>query len=148
MRIDRINLYISLFIITIGSLLLGYSFFVEFTLLNSEPGSTGPMFLPRYFLLVWIISGIAIMFSPAPDKYEQTDWHNLLYSASLILIFILLFEKIGYLISSTLFFLFHAYFAGYRKKFFLLICGILTNVIIFYIFTHILQLPLPEAPWQ
>lgn len=148
MNINRKNLYISFTVITIGSLLLGYSYLVEFTHVNSGPGLTGPMFLPRYILSVWILSGFAIMFRATPEKSQPANWHNMLYSASLILIFILLFEKVGYLISSTTFFLFHAYFAGYRKKFALLIISILSNVIIFYIFIHILQLPLPEAPWQ
>ena len=145
---DRVNLYIGLTIVIIGIALFIYSFFVKFTLVSSTPGSTGSMFLPRYILLIWIFSGIAILFKPVSEECEVVNLHNLIYSTSLIFIFILLFERVGYLISSTVFFMSHAYFSGFRKKLILLTCSILSNFLIYYIFMHLLQMPLPEAPWQ
>jgi hypothetical protein len=109
-----------------------------------------PIFYPRIILCAWIALCLCILleaFFKKPKDEKECSWKSVFLMLALIALCIGFMNVIGFLLSSIAFFFASCFTFGYRRLPVLLCTGLLFPVALWFIFVHVLQIPLPTSMW-
>ncbi|WP_208591952.1 tripartite tricarboxylate transporter TctB family protein [Gracilibacillus suaedae] len=109
--------------------------------------------VPKTLGWVLLVLSIALIFSKDSDSEEQkakrqipkTDVKALLGVGALLLIYIILFETLGFIIMTVLFVYFCSWFLGYKNHSVNAFVSIVFPVALYSIFVFMLQIKLPQG---
>ncbi|TFB19602.1 tripartite tricarboxylate transporter TctB family protein [Filobacillus milosensis] len=109
--------------------------------------------VPKALGWVLLVLSIALFFTKDNDTEEQKakrhipkkDVMALLGVLGLLIIYIFLFEIVGFILMTTLFVFFCSWFLGYKKHWVNAIVSIVFPVFLYSIFVFLLQINLPQG---
>lgn len=121
----------------------------HFTLL--APGiSYDPLFFPRLLLALGGLCAAAItalgLLRPHV-AHGELRWGLWLALTTLVGGYFWAMSQIGFLTSTTIFVILFGAVLGYRRWPALIGFAVVTSAVVWYVFTAVLQVPLPVAPW-
>ncbi len=109
--------------------------------------------VPKTLGWVLLVLSVALIFSKDSDSDEQKakrripkkDVKALLGVGALLLIYIMLFETLGFIIMTVLFVYFCSWFLGYKNHIVNAIVSIVFPIALYSIFVFMLQIKLPQG---
>jgi len=115
---------------------------------NLGSGNTGGDFFPRLMCGGLIITGLAILLTTILSKKgeEESDpikWVTLLINVSMVLVYLVLFNILGFIVDSIWIVAVLMYRMGCRNKLAIIIWSIAFPVLIFCIFYYLMYVSLP-----
>jgi uncharacterized membrane protein YhaH (DUF805 family) len=108
------------------------------------------MFFPRIIIGLMVLLSFGMIIEAVVKKQDnkaRQNWIVLICAIVLVGLFISFFKTLGFLITTFIFITGYGYALGYRKKLLLIVISSLMSVIIWYIFTAVLEISLPGLPW-
>jgi len=141
---------LGLLLLCIGCGLLAHTYDSQY--LNDQIDvQFGPMFYPTLILVMWILLSLGMIVegllkSPVTSQ-NKLNMPMLVMFSLLAVFFIIILDYAGFLISSIFFFLLSSLIIGWRKPISLIATGILFPLITWYVFEHLMHLPLVHSVW-
>ncbi|QGP92910.1 Tripartite tricarboxylate transporter TctB family protein [Neomoorella glycerini] len=140
-----------------GALLAGLGLLSLVASLNIA-GVTGehlhPRTLPYLLSLVIFVTGLALLLSGWRYRGEakiidwpgREGWKRILISLASIVVYLLLLEPLGFTLSSFLLLVFLTWYLGRYHIIFIILLGLATAVVIYFLFIQFLGLTFPVGP--
>ena len=141
---------LGLLLLCIGGGLLAHTYDPQY-ISDQVDVQFGPMFYPTLILVSWLSLSLAmivegILKSPVTTQ-TKLNLPMLIMFSLLVVFFIIILDYAGFLISSIFFFLISSLIMGWRKPISLIATGILFPLITWYVFEHLMHLPLAHSVW-
>ena len=139
---------LSICLFVIGGLLLLQSYFGEQT--YAAGSDVSPMFYPRILLWLWVILTATMALRSlrfAPPAAGNLRWPGFVWAVVLTCGLALLVEPVGFIPICFLFCYLYPYLQGYRKQPVLIAFALLYTALIWYLFSEVLHVFLPEMHW-
>lgn len=147
MQLSKQNLISGFSMVAIGLILYSQTFGLEDAFLSE---GIHPMDYPRVLIYILIAVGLIIAFKPSASSCAQGDGIAIFSLRSCgigaaMLVYALIFDVVGFAISSLLISCACAWIMGWRNLKVMLITNVLGVAIIWALFRYILKIPLPTG---
>jgi hypothetical protein len=109
-------------------------------------GEVSSLFYSRFLFLIWSVCAAIMIFQALrtePTEVKPYAWGQTFLAAACVGLFLMLLFKIGFIISSIIFFVLLSLLAGERAYVRLGIVAVVFSISIYYIFNNFLHIRLP-----
>jgi len=118
-------------------------------------GDVSTVFVPRVYLVLWIVLSFLAFFTSRNSLGESTEassmdtfsFTKLLLSTIISVATAFAMVSFGFILATIPGFFLFCWTFGYRKLWVLIIISIVAPLALWFIFNNFLQLPLPRSPW-
>lgn len=136
-----------------GALLVFGVALLTYSINRSTPGemAQNPYFFPVAILTIWcVLSGVLLaqsISSESDSRLEKSDLSALLKIVATVIASAVLFSRVGFVLSSIITVVAVLGVMRYRNLVVSVILVVTFPVALWYVFTRILNVPLPTSPW-
>ena len=134
----------------VAALLFASTFSTRYAI-ESLGGDVSTVFLPRAFLIVWMIFAAAVFVIGAQGRYKldfpDVNWGRLTAISGVSLLTAAGMLTVGFLFATIPGLWIFTWIFGYRKPIQLTLFSIIFPITVWILFINVFELPLPKSPW-